>query len=67
LDELPTNLPLIVHCQGGSRSSIAASLLQARGLRNVINLVGGYAAWERAGFPVTRGMTMPLTPDGRML
>jgi hydroxyacylglutathione hydrolase len=55
LDELPTNLPLIVHCQGGLRSSIAASVLQARGVRKVLNLVGGYAAWERAGFPVTRG------------
>jgi len=67
LGELPTDLPLIVHCQGGSRSSIAASVLQARGVRHVLNLVGGYAAWERAGFPVTRGMTLPLTPDGRVL
>jgi hydroxyacylglutathione hydrolase len=67
LDELPTDLPLIVHCQGGSRSSIAASVLQARGVRNVLNLVGGYTAWERAGFPVTRGVTLSRTPDGRIL
>lgn len=56
LDELPTNLPLIVHCQGGARSAIAASVLKARGIRNVVNLVGGYAAWERAGLPTTRAV-----------
>jgi hydroxyacylglutathione hydrolase len=54
LDELSTDLPLIVHCQGGARSAIAASVLKARGIRNVVNLVGGYAAWERAGLPTTR-------------
>ena len=48
LDELPTDRLLIVHCQGGARSSIAASLLQSRGFENVVNLVGGYAAWEKA-------------------
>jgi len=54
LAELSTDLPLIVHCQGGARSAIAARVLQARGIRNVVNLVGGYAAWERAGLPTTR-------------
>jgi hydroxyacylglutathione hydrolase len=54
MSELPTGLPLIVHCQGGSRSSIAASVLQARGVKHVMNLVGGYAAWEQAGLPTTR-------------
>ncbi len=54
LDELPTDRPLVVHCQGGSRSAIAASLLQARGLTNVVNLVGGYVAWEQAGLPIER-------------
>jgi hydroxyacylglutathione hydrolase len=55
LDELPTDRPLVVHCQGGARSAIAASVLQARGLTNVVNLVGGYAAWEQAGLPVASG------------
>jgi len=54
MSELPSGLPLIVHCQGGARSSIAASVLQARGVKNVMNLVGGYAAWEQAGLPTTR-------------
>lgn len=54
LSELPTDLPLIVHCQGGARSAIAASVLQARGVRKVLNLVGGYAAWAQAGLPTIR-------------
>ena len=53
LDELPKDLPLIVHCQGGSRSAIAASVLQANGVRNVLNLVGGFAAWKQDGLPTT--------------
>ncbi|MGZ8490756.1 MAG: rhodanese-like domain-containing protein, partial [Gemmatirosa sp.] len=54
LAELPTDRPLVLHCQGGGRSAIAASVLQARGLTNVVNMVGGYGAWEKAGLPVTR-------------
>lgn len=55
MNELPTNVPVVVHCQTGARSAIAASVLAARGLTNVVNLEGGYAAWEQAGFPVSRG------------
>lgn len=47
-NELPRNRPLVVHCQGGTRSAIAASLLQARGFTLVENLTGGYADWQRA-------------------
>lgn len=57
LDELPSDKPLVLQCQAGSRSAIAAGLLQSRGVKNVANLVGGYAAWEQAGLPVTRDDT----------
>jgi hydroxyacylglutathione hydrolase len=46
--------PIVVHCQGGSRSAIAASVLQANGMSQVANLAGGYAAWQKAGLPVER-------------
>lgn len=49
--ELPTDRPLLLFCAGGYRSSVAASLLQARGY-DVRELAGGLAAWEQAGFPV---------------
>ncbi|RZL79975.1 MAG: rhodanese-like domain-containing protein, partial [Rhodococcus sp. (in: high G+C Gram-positive bacteria)] len=43
--ELPTGRPIVVHCAGGWRSSVAASLLRARGIGQVSDLVGGYNAW----------------------
>jgi hydroxyacylglutathione hydrolase len=51
--ELPRNEPIVVHCQSGTRSSIAASLLMARGFTDVTNLIGGFDAWRKAGLPVS--------------
>jgi hydroxyacylglutathione hydrolase len=45
LDLLPTDRPIVVHCAGGWRSSVAASLLRAQGLDEVWDLAGGYNAW----------------------
>jgi hydroxyacylglutathione hydrolase len=42
---------LVVQCQLGGRSAIAASVLQAAGFKNVVNMAGGYAAWKAAGLP----------------
>ena len=50
--ELPDDRPLLVYCAGGYRSSIAASLLQQRGLADVSEIAGGLAAWEAANLPV---------------
>ncbi len=47
-DLLPTDRPIVVHCAGGWRSSVAASLLRAHGFENVSDLVGGYNAWRDA-------------------
>ena len=55
VDELPRDRPLVIACQGGSRSSIGTSLLRARGFENVINLSGGFGEWQRAGLPVETG------------
>jgi hydroxyacylglutathione hydrolase len=54
LAELPTGRPLVVHCQRGGRSAIAASVLQAHG-KEVLNLVGGFKAWSKAGKPAESG------------
>jgi len=52
LAELPRGRTLAMQCQSGSRSSIASSVLLARGFTDVVNLAGGIEAWERAGLPV---------------
>jgi hydroxyacylglutathione hydrolase len=54
LSELP-NMPIVVQCQGGARSAIAASVLRAGGIQNVSNLIGGFAAWKAAGYEVEAG------------
>ncbi len=55
LGELPRDRPLLVHCAGGYRSSIAASLLLRDGFRDVSELAGGITAWEAAHLPVHPG------------
>jgi rhodanese-related sulfurtransferase len=46
--------PLIVHCGDGNRAGGGAALLRKHGFANVLNLSGGYAAWQQAGLPVEK-------------
>ena len=55
LGEIRGERPVVVQCQSGARSSIAASVLRAGGVERVANLSGGFAAWRDAGLPVERG------------
>jgi glyoxylase-like metal-dependent hydrolase (beta-lactamase superfamily II)/rhodanese-related sulfurtransferase len=59
ISEIPKDRAVLVHCAGGYRSSIAASLLQRAGYAEVSELAGGIAAWETAGLPVE---TKKVTP-----
>ena len=62
IGEIPRDRPVVVHCQAGARSAIAASVLRAHGVRDVINLKGGFAAWQAAGNPVeTEGNAEEIT------
>jgi len=47
IDEFPTDTDFYVHCAGGYRSVIASSILKARGIHNVIDVAGGYAAIKK--------------------
>lgn len=49
--ELPRQGMVVVHCQRGYRSTIAASLLQRDGREDVFDLVGGFEAWKAANLP----------------
>jgi hydroxyacylglutathione hydrolase len=50
--EIPRDRRLAVHCAGGYRSSIAASILHQHGITNLIEMAGGLSAWEAAKLPV---------------
>jgi hydroxyacylglutathione hydrolase len=52
LSTLPVDKGLLVHCQGGTRSAIAASVLRRAGFQNIKNLTGGFAAYAAQGGPV---------------
>lgn len=52
--ELPRDRPIAVVCRGGPRSSLVASLLLARGFRDLLNVWGGMGGWLEAGYPVVR-------------
>ena len=53
MTELPTEGKFYVHCAGGYRSVIAASILKARGIHNLVDVVGGFGAIKAAGSPVS--------------
>ena len=47
ISEFPSNKDFYVHCAGGYRSVIAASILKARGYSKVIDVAGGYGAIKK--------------------
>jgi len=50
--EIDRAVPVAVHCKSGYRSMIACSLLQRAGFENVVNVSGGFDAWNEAHLPV---------------
>jgi glyoxylase-like metal-dependent hydrolase (beta-lactamase superfamily II)/rhodanese-related sulfurtransferase len=52
LAEVPTDRTVVVHCEGGYRSAIAASVLAQSGRHNIFDLVGGFKAWLATKLPV---------------
>ena len=51
LPEISKDSPVAVHCKSGYRSLIAVSVLQRAGYHNVMNVAGGFDAWDAAGLP----------------
>jgi len=54
ISEFPTNKDFYVHCAGGYRSVIAASILKARGYSKVIDVAGGYGAIKKTNIKRTK-------------
>ena len=53
LAEYPKDETFYVHCAGGYRSVIAASILKSRGIHNLIDIAGGFGALKKSGAKVT--------------
>jgi len=54
LAKVPKDRPVAVTCGTGYRSTIAASILQRAGYRNITNVIGGMGAWTAATLPTTK-------------
>lgn len=54
LDEIPRDGEIAVICEGGYRSSAAASILRTQGFGHLFNVEGGTSAWRKAGMEVER-------------
>jgi molybdopterin/thiamine biosynthesis adenylyltransferase/rhodanese-related sulfurtransferase len=50
--------PVVLYCQTGLRSMLAARSLRELGYGNVINLQGGYQKWLQSGLPVVKDVAM---------
>ncbi|MDP1861805.1 MAG: rhodanese-like domain-containing protein [Gemmatimonadaceae bacterium] len=55
LEQIPRDTTVVLHCQTGARSAIGASVLQAQGFKQVVNMTGGITAWLQAGLPTVVG------------
>ncbi|WP_340076617.1 MBL fold metallo-hydrolase [Leptobacterium sp. I13] len=53
MNELNKDKKYYIHCAGGYRSVIAASILKARGFMNLVDIAGGYGALKKTAFPRT--------------
>src|SRR5882762_4113222 len=50
--------PVVLYCQTGLRSLLAAKALKELGYQHVINLQGGFQKWTQSGLPVVRDVPM---------
>ena len=53
--------PIVLYCQAGLRSMLAAKALRELGYQNVVNLQGGFQRWAQSGLPVVKDR--PLTTE----
>ena len=51
--QFPKEKTFYVHCAGGYRSVIAASILKSRGIHNLVDIAGGFAEIKKSGYEVT--------------
>ncbi|MEO8087052.1 MAG: MBL fold metallo-hydrolase, partial [Bacteroidota bacterium] len=62
-DSIDADAPLIIHCAGGYRSMIAASLMKRNGYHNITNVHGGWGKIKHTNVPVVKGVPSNLITD----
>jgi rhodanese-related sulfurtransferase len=55
VNEIPRDREVLLICQSGQRSLMAARFLQRQGVTQVANVLGGTEEWERSGLPMVWG------------
>ena len=63
LDALDKNTPLLIHCRGGYRSMVAASLMKRQGFKDVTNVHGGWSHFKNIDLPVQKGAPSNLIAE----
>lgn len=53
MDQIDKDKTYYVHCAGGYRSVIAASILKARGYHNLVDIAGGFGAIKKTNLSTT--------------
>ena len=61
MTEFPKNQTIYIHCAGGYRSMIAASILKSRGYDNLVDVAGGFAAIAQTGKVNLTDYACPIT------
>lgn len=61
MSEIDRNKKYYIHCAGGYRSMIAASILKARGFEHVVNVQGGFSAIRATGIVPMTDYVCPTT------
>jgi rhodanese-related sulfurtransferase len=64
--ELPKDKTIVTYCSWPNEHTSAGSVvtLKSKGFDNAVALLGGYAAWQSAGFPIEHKATDGTTPVG---
>lgn len=51
LSEIPDDKKIVIYCDAGNKSTIAGSILQRNGYRDIATVLGSMNAWRKAGYP----------------
>lgn len=54
ISKIPNNKNIVIYCDSGFKTSIAASILKKNGYFDITNVLGGFIAWKKAGYEIEK-------------